>query len=289
VTVWQGDLYSYLQASLLDVLSPLLSQSVYTELRTKEQLGYIVTGRAMQQYGVQSLLILVQSPSYDPIYIDNRIHDFMSHTWSEQISKLSEKRFEEMVKGAIQDKLAPAASMADQRDLYFAKVISGTYDFDRTEKEIARLKTVTMQDFLDFNEYILFANSTQKRLSIQLFAARFTPPHKEGKKRENRQNAETANLTLDQVNSKPILDVNIFKRSRELYSHADPSVFDRELDFRQQTQPRSCSSSDSKVGLVVGIVMAASVMVIVSGVFMYQVYAKKHGPDKRWVPLFKIN
>jgi secreted Zn-dependent insulinase-like peptidase len=47
--------------ALSDVLGNILYQTAFNQLRTIEQLGYIVFGKNIELHGVTALLILVQS------------------------------------------------------------------------------------------------------------------------------------------------------------------------------------------------------------------------------------
>ena len=79
-----------------------MSEPAFDQLRTKEQLGYIVfTGlkRLNQQY--LSLHIIVQSSHKDADYLDNRIEAFLQ-VYRDQLIALSEETFKENVNAVIE-------------------------------------------------------------------------------------------------------------------------------------------------------------------------------------------
>jgi len=65
---------------LLDVLARIAQEPMFSRLRTREQLGYIVHVDSQHaSAGVQALILLIQSDKYDPVYLQQRIEDFLAH------------------------------------------------------------------------------------------------------------------------------------------------------------------------------------------------------------------
>ena len=63
--------------ALLELLCQLLSEPSFDQLRTKEQLGYIVNTATTITGQTSFLRIIVQSNSQDPEYLDERIEKFL--------------------------------------------------------------------------------------------------------------------------------------------------------------------------------------------------------------------
>ena len=62
----------------LALISQLLDQPFYGELRTKQQLGYIVSSGIGESDGVRSLVFSVQSSVLPPPEVENRIDTFLT-------------------------------------------------------------------------------------------------------------------------------------------------------------------------------------------------------------------
>jgi len=54
----------------------MANEPCYNQLRTNEQLGYIVASQVRRSNGTQGLKVLVQSNSH-PSHVDSRIHAFL--------------------------------------------------------------------------------------------------------------------------------------------------------------------------------------------------------------------
>ena len=71
-----GPFDPHVQAAL-SVLANIIKEPAFDQLRTKEQLGYIVHTSTKSQYGVNGLRIIVQSHVKHPNGLDTRIEAFL--------------------------------------------------------------------------------------------------------------------------------------------------------------------------------------------------------------------
>lgn len=66
-------------SALLELLSHLMREPAFNQLRTKEQLGYIVFTGVRGQHGVEGLRIIVQSAKANPDELDERVEAFIAN------------------------------------------------------------------------------------------------------------------------------------------------------------------------------------------------------------------
>jgi insulysin len=70
-----------------------MSEATFDQLRTKEQLGYIVfTSLKKIAHNVLSLRIIVQSSHKDPVYLDGRIESFLSQYYETDLLPMTEEK-----------------------------------------------------------------------------------------------------------------------------------------------------------------------------------------------------
>lgn len=65
--------------ALLNVTVTLLREPAFTQLRTKEQLGYIVFTAAKSQHAVDGARVIIQSSAAPPDVLDERIEAFLAN------------------------------------------------------------------------------------------------------------------------------------------------------------------------------------------------------------------
>lgn len=69
--------------ALLNVTVTLLREPAFTQLRTKEQLGYIVFTAAKSQHAVDGARVIIQSSAAPPDVLDERIEAFLANFGAE--------------------------------------------------------------------------------------------------------------------------------------------------------------------------------------------------------------
>jgi insulysin len=66
---------------VLELLHNILFQKAFTQLRTNEQLGYIVSTGHRPYLGSDGFVVVVQSAVASPNYLDSRIEAFFTDIW----------------------------------------------------------------------------------------------------------------------------------------------------------------------------------------------------------------
>lgn len=77
---------------LLDLFAHIIQEPCFNELRTKQQLGYIVFSGMRRSNGVQGLRIIVQSDRH-PEYVDERIEEFLRNMLVINLKKIKNAFF----------------------------------------------------------------------------------------------------------------------------------------------------------------------------------------------------
>jgi secreted Zn-dependent insulinase-like peptidase len=83
----QGDLK---QQMAMEVLGSIVEAPFYADLRTKQQLGYIVSAGVRQEKQVRSLVFVVQSSFADALYLSDKVFAFLAD-FAPQLAAMSEQ------------------------------------------------------------------------------------------------------------------------------------------------------------------------------------------------------
>lgn len=161
---------------LLAFLSQILDQPFYAELRTNQQLGYIVQAGIMEKEGVRGLVFSVQSKVLPPPLVEERIDAFLVSLRAMLVSmpeaKLSEFR----------DALARQAVDIDRRlgaqtSRLWSEIQRRRYDYARPWRTAARAPKVSREQLLDFyDRHLDPVAPTHRRLATHVFAKAGAPP-----------------------------------------------------------------------------------------------------------------
>ena len=143
--------------AVLAVLSHLMEEPCYDQLRTKEQLGYMVWSGSSKTYGIYSLWFVIQSTERGPAYLDNRIEHFLTLFYNEKLLNMDAETFQSNVQACILTATKKDTSLYAQAGRFWKEIEATSCMFNRKFIAAEVLATVTHADVLS-----LFENSIKK-------------------------------------------------------------------------------------------------------------------------------
>jgi len=150
----------------LGVSAQMLTADFYTDLRTRQQLGYIVMSSPYPVRDVPGLVFLVQSPVAGPQALAKAYRDFL-HGWSQRDAAELRKLFDSH-RAALAGRLAEAPkNQGEQFERYWADLVDGDSGFDSREQLLAEVQKLTFEEWLElFRRDVLQADGRTLWLSI---------------------------------------------------------------------------------------------------------------------------
>jgi len=186
----------------LAFLHHLVKEPAFNQLRTEEQLGYIVhTSIKTSGYNIKSLLFLIQSEGFDPIHVESRIEEFLIR-FRPRIQNMTKEDFETNVNAVVASFLEKNKNLGEESTRYWHVMMNQSYQFQRLQKLAEHVKLLTKDRVLQFfDKYIAASAPNRRKLCVQVFA---------------KQHAEKMG---DAVPESVVLvrDPALFKRSMSLY------------------------------------------------------------------------
>ncbi|OXG84088.1 insulysin [Cryptococcus neoformans Gb118] len=151
----------------LSLFSQIAAEPCFDILRTKQQLGYIVSGHASQTTGTMGYTVLVQSER-DPVYVETRIEAFLDGL-KEIIEEMSEEEFEKHKQSLISKKEEKPKNLAEETKRFWGRIQDRYFEFSRRENDVAELRKTTKQDILNvLMTYIHTSSPTRAKLSVHV-------------------------------------------------------------------------------------------------------------------------
>ncbi|CAF0834979.1 unnamed protein product [Rotaria sordida] len=158
--------------ALLGLFSYLVKQPCFNQLRTKEQLGYIINSQLWRSCGVQGFSVTVQS-ARELGYINQRIELFIDSI-RDYIMTMSDELFKKQREGYIVKKVEIPKNMHDQGNQFWNEIISHQFYFDRPPLETEIIKTLERDDLLRFYDHYISPRSIYRRkLSVHVNPSSF--------------------------------------------------------------------------------------------------------------------
>jgi len=150
------------------ILGRALQNGFYTEMRTKQQLGYIVWSGTYDQAGVQKQVFIIQSSAYPARELFKRADAHVASV-SKMLEKMPDKLFAAIRSSLIKDRLKKPKSISQKGSLFYQQAFAHKANFDRLRHEIAALQAVKKADVLALARRA-FDVKTRRRLTIMLNA-----------------------------------------------------------------------------------------------------------------------
>ncbi|KAH7303590.1 Metalloenzyme, LuxS/M16 peptidase-like protein [Stachybotrys elegans] len=204
----------------------MVHEPAYDQLRTKEQLGYIVfTG--MRTFSTTcGFRVLIQSER-TPAYLDSRIEAFLEKVGA-LLENMSEADFEGHKRSLIIKRLEKLTNLDQESSRHCTQISSEYYDFEQTPLDAAHIKPLTKADMQEFyNRYLSPASKTRARISVHLHARGTSELGKKGL--GLKQTSDEANAADTAVNGSSaaetaveITDVRRYKASLQATAGARP-------------------------------------------------------------------
>ncbi|CAF0843089.1 unnamed protein product [Didymodactylos carnosus] len=149
--------------AIMELFCHLVKESCGDQLRTKEQLGYVVfSGYERSDSGnSQGFYITIQS-SLKLDYVNLRIETYIDSI-REYITTMSDDIYCKQREGYIIKKLEISKSMSEQGILWFNEIVKHQYCFNRSQLQTDIIATLERQDLLKFYDHYIAPNSVHRR------------------------------------------------------------------------------------------------------------------------------
>lgn len=147
----------------------MTSEPAFDQLRTKEQLGYVVFSGARYASTTFGYRVIVQSDRTAK-YLESRIDSFLS-CFSKELEDMTDEDFEGHKRSIINKRLEKLKNLSSEANRFWSHIGSEYFDFRQHETDAESLRTLTKPEMMDFyKQYIDPRSPSRAKLSIHLNA-----------------------------------------------------------------------------------------------------------------------
>lgn len=162
----------------VELLASILNKPTFHELRTLQQLGYIVFEGVYRADYVGGIHFIVQSTVANPDELLSRIDKFLVKFRKDVLETMSEEKFQDYVRSLVADKAEPDKKLSMRSWRFWSEIANGCRVYDRAEKEIAALEKVEKVDIVAlFDDRMAFGGKERRRVVSQVFGNKHPLPH----------------------------------------------------------------------------------------------------------------
>jgi secreted Zn-dependent insulinase-like peptidase len=148
------------------VLGNFVGEPFFTELRTKQQLGYIVGSAASFSLRQRYFTFVVQSSGYAPDELQRRAETFIA-TLPAALAAIPDQEWQTLIAGARSQIEEKPKGIRDKAETFFARAFTYDQDWQRQQATLAALDALTKEQALAMLTQAL-APETARRRTILL-------------------------------------------------------------------------------------------------------------------------
>ncbi|KAK1353121.1 Insulinase Peptidase family M16 family protein [Heracleum sosnowskyi] len=187
--------------ALIDLFDEIVEEPLFNQLRTKEQLGYVVDCSPRVTYRILGFCFRVQSSEYNPIHLQGRIDEFIN-SLENLLNGLDDESFMNYKSGLTAKLLEKDPSLAYETNRFWGQIVDQRYVFDLSEKEATELDSIRKSDVVNwYKTYLRQPSPKCRRLAVRLWGCN--------------TNLEDSHVHITSV--QPIRDMADFKKSSKFY------------------------------------------------------------------------
>ncbi|KAL8900428.1 MAG: hypothetical protein Q9207_005700 [Kuettlingeria erythrocarpa] len=157
-----------LRAKLL-LLGQMTEEAGFDQLRTKEQLGYIVFTGAKYAATTMGYRVIIQSERSTE-YLERRVNAFLA-LFATKLESLNQSDFEGHKKSLINKRLEKVKNLDQESDRFWGHISGEYFNFVQNETDVEHLRPVSKQEMIEFfNRYIHPTSPSRAKLSVHMVA-----------------------------------------------------------------------------------------------------------------------
>ncbi|KAG0334281.1 Insulinase (Peptidase M16) [Podila horticola] len=168
------------RSAMTQILAQIIQEPCFNQLRTKEQLGYIVHCTTRNNAGSTGLRIVVQSER-DPRFLQSRIKNFFETRIDTLFKDMTEAEFAKHVRSLVNKKLETDKMLKQETARYWEQISGKVYDFAEVQEEVAVMQAATLDQVRGFyKEWMHPASKSCRSLQVHMRSQALMPFSEEG-------------------------------------------------------------------------------------------------------------
>lgn len=167
--LYVGNVADMVLRAKLILLGQMTDEPGFDQLRTKEQLGYIVFTGARVAATTMGYRVIIQSERSTE-YLEERINAFLA-MFAKSLDNMTTQEFESHKKSLINKRLEKIKNLDQETTRFWVHIGSEYYHFLQVEDDVAHIKPLTKQDLVDFFKYYIHPTSPHRaKLAVHMVA-----------------------------------------------------------------------------------------------------------------------
>lgn len=153
----------------LQLFAQMTDEPAFDQLRTKEQLGYVVWSGVRPAAVTMGYRVLIQSER-DPDYLETRINAFLLK-FKQDLASMSEEDFEGHKRSLVNKRLEKLKNLDFETGRLWSYISGEYFNFHQVDRDVAVIRQLTKDDIKQFYAQFIDPESpTRAKVSVHLEA-----------------------------------------------------------------------------------------------------------------------
>ncbi|MDE0309222.1 MAG: insulinase family protein [Acidiferrobacterales bacterium] len=170
----QGSDRSVHEVANFMLLGSVIQTPFFSQLRTIQQLGYVVFSDVVPVGEVPGLIFTIQSPDNTPQQMEAAISSFLAQ-FDSRVTDLSQEEFEAYRTGVIRRVEAKDTTLSERSLRYWHALDRKDFDFNHDQELVAALENLKRQEFEQFVRETLI-DQIERRLIVMAYGEKLDVP-----------------------------------------------------------------------------------------------------------------
>ena len=158
-----------LNEGIMQIVDTHVGSRFFTQLRTEQQLGYVVFSRVFRKKHVVGMEFIVQSSRYDPLAINDRLQKF-TKMMTDELTTIALAELDGYRHNVIESLQAPEKSIFERHTVLKARALILDGNFSYRQQIIDTLQKLTTKDLKQQVQQAWQKLSSVGQLSVAMFA-----------------------------------------------------------------------------------------------------------------------
>lgn len=163
------------ESAKVELLSAILTEPLFDQLRTKQQLGYVASCGARWTHHVQGFSVWLMSAKYAPADICRRVDAFLEG-FQNTLAEMGEEDFHRHVDALSAAKVEPERTLHGMQQTAWAELQERSHSFDRPWREALALYDLKKSELQDLLQHCSSSERRSKIWENAYFPALATSP-----------------------------------------------------------------------------------------------------------------
>jgi insulysin len=156
--------------ALNSLLVEIIDVPLYAQLRTKEQLGYVVGLRPYRVAEQTGIMFIIESPTKTPNFLNNRLYAF-SKQFRKVLAKMPADEFSNYKHALQANLLEKPNSLAEETGRYWSVIVDGTYRFNLYKDLAGQLEQLSLAEVSEYFNVAWLNPKVRRNVTVSTKAA----------------------------------------------------------------------------------------------------------------------